>query len=176
MPRLGCRCESGWPHHFTPPWPTQKGTCFVNRSMWVQNPPEAPFPSRCFPWCNSSTSLCEGDGAGAEPAGKPNFNIARKAKKPSQWFASPPYPVQVRGARPALLPRCKSAACCRAKAEARGASPRGSASSDGMTEWWNLGKLGAASRARIAPTQPRCSRIIPTLHSSITPPHSWSVA
>lgn len=127
LPRLRCRCNSGWPHHFTPPWPTQKGTCFVNRSMWVRNPPEAPFQSRCFPWCNSSTSLCEGDGAGAEPAGKPNFNIVRKAKKPSQWFASPPYPVQVRGARPLCFRGVRVHARHSAKVEARGASPRGSA-------------------------------------------------
>jgi hypothetical protein len=59
-----------------------------------------PISSRCFPWCNSSTSLCERDGAGAEPAGKPIFSFVRKAKSPSQWFASPLYPVRVRGARP----------------------------------------------------------------------------
>lgn len=175
MPRLGCRCESGWPHHFTPPWPTQKGTCFVNRSMWVQNPPEAPFRSRCFPWCNSSTSLCEGDGAGAEPAGKPNFNIVRKAKKPSQWFASPPYPVRVRGARPALLPRCKSDAYCRAKAEARGASPRGSAIrgwSDGEMEFRNSGIAEQKRASQTVQANP------PPLQYSIisSPPLLWSVA
>ncbi len=27
----------------TPPWPTQQGTCLVNRIMWARNPPEDPF-------------------------------------------------------------------------------------------------------------------------------------
>lgn len=90
-------------------------------------PTGGPIFIRCFPWCNSSTSLCEGDGAGAEPAGKPNFKNVRKAKKPSQWFASPPYPVQVRGARPLCFRGVRVHARHFAKVEARGANPRGSA-------------------------------------------------
>ncbi len=36
--------RSDMPHQFQiPPWPTQKGTDFVNRIMWAQSPPEDPF-------------------------------------------------------------------------------------------------------------------------------------
>lgn len=102
MPRPRRRCESGWPHHFHASVADTERHLFCKQVHVGAKPTGGPIFIRCFPWCNSSTSLCDGDGAGAEPAGKPNFKSARKAKSPSQWFASPRYPVRVRGARPFL--------------------------------------------------------------------------
>lgn len=145
LPRLRCRCDSGWPHQFgmpttrrpvrmirprpMPPWPTQQGACLVNRSMWVRIPPEAPFQYSLH-GVTAAFLVVNETVPGRNRLREPISSIARKAKKPSQWFASPPYPVRVRGARPfhqsgaigpiafSMLPRCTCRARCCAKTEA----------------------------------------------------------
>jgi hypothetical protein len=50
-----------------------------------------------------SIPRCERGGAGANPAVGTILSIIRaQGEEPSQWFASPPYPVQAWGARPVL--------------------------------------------------------------------------
>lgn len=53
--------------------------------------------------CNISILRCERSRAGAELAEGTNLIIRAQGKEPSQWFASPRYPVQVWGARPIFI-------------------------------------------------------------------------
>ena len=136
LPRLRCRCNSGWPHHFgmpttrrhsMPPWPTQKGACLVNRSMWVRNPPEAPF-QHSLHGVTAAFLVVNETVPGQNRLREPFINRVQ-GEEAEPVVCKSTLPGASPGRTSTLLPRCKSHAHCRAKAEARGASPRGSASS-----------------------------------------------
>lgn len=67
------------PHSSMSSWPTEKGTCLVNRHMWAQIPPKAPFQNTLHV-VTVSIPRCERGGAGANPAVGTISSFVRKAK------------------------------------------------------------------------------------------------